>query len=162
MADADVNLWSTAEHALAYLSRADSVPHRTEGEAALLEFVPHSAARILDLGSGDGRLLALVRLARPGAQAAALDFSDAMLGRLRARFASDPVTIVAHDLARPLPDSLGEFDAVVSSFAIHHLAHARKRALYAEIFTRLRPGGGFLNLEHVSSPTPQLHAAFLA
>ncbi|HYM24068.1 MAG TPA: class I SAM-dependent methyltransferase [Vicinamibacterales bacterium] len=161
MAGGDLNLWSTAEHALAYLSRADSVPHRTEGEAALLEFVPHAASRILDLGSGDGRLLALVRLARPAAEAVALDFSDTMLGRLRTRFASDPVTVMAHDLAQPLSESLGEFDAIVSSFAIHHLVHARKRALFGEIFTRLRPGGAFLNLEHVSSPTPHLHTAFL-
>jgi hypothetical protein len=27
----EVNLWSSAEHALDYLRRADSVPHRVEG-----------------------------------------------------------------------------------------------------------------------------------
>jgi hypothetical protein len=85
-----------------------------------------------------------------------------MLDRLRARFDGDPrVRIVAHSLDQPLPD-LGTFDAIVSSFAIHHVAHARKRALYAEVFARLTPGAVFCNLEHVSSPTDRLHAQFLA
>ena len=30
------------------------------------------------------------------------------------------------------------------------------------VFDRLRPGGAFLNLEHVASPTEALHHAFLA
>jgi cyclopropane fatty-acyl-phospholipid synthase-like methyltransferase len=157
----NVNLWSSAAHALEYLERAASIPHRTEGEAVLLEFLPAQPTRVLDLGSGDGRLLALVKLARPEAAAMAVDFSEAMLERLRARFAADRnVEVRAHDLADPLPE-LGRFDAVVSSFAIHHLGHQRKRALYAEVYQLLAPGGVFLNLEHVSSPSPALHQRFI-
>jgi ubiquinone/menaquinone biosynthesis C-methylase UbiE len=119
--------------------------------------------RVLDLGSGDGRLLALVRLAAPEAEAVAVDFSDTMLERLRTRFGSDPlVTISQHDLDMPLPETLGTFDAIVSSFAIHHLSHPRKRALYTEVHRLLRSGGVFLNLEHVASPTEALHLQFLA
>jgi SAM-dependent methyltransferase len=161
MATPEVNLWTTAEHALEYLGRADQLPHRTEGEAMLLECLPRPLGRVLDLGSGDGRLLALVKLARPEAAAVALDFSPAMLDRLWARFAADPaVEVLAHDMDLPLP-ALGAFQAVVSSFAIHHLPHQRKRALYAEIHGLLAPLGVFLNLEHVSSPTPALHLQFL-
>ena len=157
----EVNLWSSAEHALEYLRRADSIPHRVEGEATLLEFMPASPRRILDLGSGGGRLLSLVKAARPGASFVALDFSPAMLETLKKLFASESaIAVVAHDLENPLPP-LGEFDAIVSSFAIHHLPHHRKRSLYAEVFALLAPGGVFLNLEHVASPTPHLHAEFL-
>jgi len=85
-----------------------------------------------------------------------------MMGELQKQFAGDKtIDIVAHDLSSPLPD-LGSFDAVVSSFAIHHVTHERKRVLYAEIFDLLNPGGVFLNLEHVASPSPALHRQFLA
>ena len=157
----NVNLWTSADHALDYLGRADSIPHRVEGESTLLELVPESAHRILDLGTGDGRLLALVKLDHPGATAVAIDFSPAMLDAAHKRFAGDrSVEIVPHNLEEPLPE-LGTFDAVVSSFAIHHLIHERKRSLYAEIYARLNPGGVFCNLEHVASPTPELHEEFL-
>ena len=149
----DRNLWTEPEHAREYLQRADSLPHRTEGESTLLELVPKDAKRILDLGSGSGRLLKLVRKDRPEAEFMALDFSSHMLEALHQQFDAEPkVTVVAHDFSLPLP-LLGTFDAVISSFAIHHLTHERKRSLYAEIFDRLRPGGVFCNLEHVSSPT---------
>ena len=153
--------WTSVEHALSYLSRADSIPHRTEGEAALVEQLPQKVRRVLDLGTGDGRLLALVMLARPGCVGVALDFSPTMLEKAQTRFAGDgEVQVVKHDLEKPLP-ALGLFDAVVSCFAIHHLEDDRKRELYDEVFGLLEPGGVFLNLEHVSSPTPRLHERFL-
>jgi SAM-dependent methyltransferase len=156
------NEWTKAEHALEYLARADSIPHRTKGEAVLLDEIPTTARRVLDLGSGDGRLLGLVLLRCPAAEGVAVDFSPTMLEKLKQRFAGNrSVTVVAHDLSDPLPD-LGTFDAVVSSFAIHHVTHERKRELYREVFQRLSPGGAFSNLEHVSSPTEARHLQFLA
>ncbi len=155
-----VNRWPDAPHALAYLERRDQIPHRTEGCAVVLEVLGRPR-RVLDLGTGDGVLLALVKSQWPDVEAVGIDFSDAMLDAARARFTGDgAVTIVEHDLDRPLPD-LGRFDTIVSSFAIHHLADDRKRALYAEVFDALVPGGRFANLEHVASPTRELHREFL-
>ncbi len=161
-----VNLWTKTDHALDYLGRADSIAHRAEGESSLLEFIPQTTCRILDLGTGDGRLLALVlreqeKRDHPDTEAIAIDFSPAMIAAAGKRFASDPlVAVVTHNLDNPLPD-LGKFDAIISSFAIHHLVHERKRALYSEIHGLLNAGGVFCNLEHVASPTPKLHEEFL-
>ena len=69
----NVNEYATAEHALKYLARADKIPHRVEGESVLLEFVPRNVRRILDLGCGDGRLLAVLHIDRLGAEGVALE-----------------------------------------------------------------------------------------
>ncbi len=154
--------WSTPEHACRYLSRVDGYRGRAEGERALLEQVPDVVHRALDLGTGDGRLLALLLADRDELHGVGLDRSEVMLQAARARFAEEPrVELVEHDLAEPLPE-LGRFDTVVSGMAIHHLEHDRKRSLYAEVFELLEPGGVFANFEHVASPTRRLHLAFLA
>ena len=154
--------WHDAEKVADYRSRADAIPHRPEGERVLVEVLPASVRRVLDLGCGDGRLMAIVREARPGADGLALDFSQPMLEAARTRFGQDSgVEVVEHDLGERLPGGLGSFDLIVSSFAIHHLEDERKRDLYREVFALLEPGGAFCNLEHVASATDALHEEFL-
>lgn len=156
--------WQTVEHALAYLSRADKLPHRSEAERVLLDQIPPKAKRVIDLGTGDGRTLALVKMALPDVEGVALDFSDTMLEQARRRFGSDQrVKTVKHDLSLPIASlGLGCFDAVVSSLAIHHLVDERKKLLYGEVFQLLNSGGVFCNLDRVSSPSLNLHLKFLS
>ena len=156
------NLWVNEDHALAYLRERDSLPHRVDAYEELLDLVPPSIERVLDLGTGDGVLLDLVLTARPGASGVGLDFGQDMLRRAAERFSGRPVELVQHNLDEPLPSSLGLFDAVVSSFAIHHCSPARVKVLYREVYDSLRPGGVFVNAEHVDSATPALHEEFLA
>jgi tRNA (cmo5U34)-methyltransferase len=153
--------WTEDDHALLYLARAEDIPHRDDGERALLEQVPVHPRRILDLGTGDGRLVRLICRAHNPCPTVGLDVSEFMLGAAREACGELPFEGIRHDLAEPLP-ALGQFDAVVSSFAIHHLEHPRKRELFREVYGVLAPGGIFANLEHVASPTPELHANFLS
>lgn len=157
-----MNRWIDPDHARAYLARMNDIPHRTEGEATLISEVSRKSNRVLDLGCGNGHLLSLVLAHCSAATGVGLDFSPTMLEQAQERFAADGrVTLVEHNLDDPLPD-LGAFDCILSSFAIHHCTHHRKRQLYAEVFTRLEPGGNFCNLEHVSSPTQRIHDRFVA
>ena len=154
--------WTTREHVDHYLQRADQFPRRAEGESVLLEHVPLDARRVLDIGTGDGRLLDHLRRNRPQMLGVGLDFSELMLAAARERFAGgEGIELVEHDLTEPLPE-LGRFDAVVSSMVIHHLEDERKRSLIDEVFELLEPGGVFANFEHVASPTQRLHEAFFA
>jgi SAM-dependent methyltransferase len=158
-----VNLWTDSDHALAYLRERSQLPHRVDALEVLVELLPSRVGRVLDLGTGDGITLALVLAARPDARGVGVDFGEEMLRQARERFDGDArVELRRHDLDVTLPSDLGEFDAVVSSFAIHHCAPARQRALYEEIFSVVRAGGVFVNAEHVASPTERLHEEFLA
>lgn len=150
--------WSDQERVADYLSR--EIPHRHVAEQMLLEALPEQVTRILDLGTGDGRLLALVRGQRPNAEATGIDSSAPMLDRAKERFEGDPlVKLLEHDLRTPLADA-GNVDVVVSGLAIHHLEDERKRGLFGEIHTLLTPGGVFANLDLVRSASPRLHERF--
>ena len=156
-----MNDWSSTEHVLSYLRRADKIPHRTEGESILLEEIKSDSKRILDIGSGNGRLLDLCLMKCPEASGVALDFSSAMLEQLREKYKGENrVTIVEHDLNDPLEFEVKSFDVVISSFAIHHVDDDRKYKLYEEIWNILEKDGVFCNLEHVSSQTENLHKKF--
>jgi len=159
----EVNKWTSPEHVSEYFATmAEKLPHNEEIKTVFLEQIPSGVNRVLDLGTGDGRLLSLVKLKNPNAECIGVDFSEPMLKLAKKRFENDNhVKIFEHDLDVPLPAELGCFDIVVSGLAIHHLNHNRKRQLYQEIFDSLNSKGMFCNLEHVASSTESLHHKFL-
>jgi tRNA (cmo5U34)-methyltransferase len=151
--------WTDPERVADYLKR--EIPHREIAEGMLLEALPDRVERVLDLGTGDGRMLTLVLSEHPDAHGLGIDSSEPMLARARERFRSSPgVELKVHDLERCL-DATGPFDVVVSGLAIHHLDDNRKAAIFAEIYTMLAPAGVFVNLDLVSSDTDGLHERFL-
>ncbi|MFL5846576.1 MAG: class I SAM-dependent methyltransferase [Solirubrobacteraceae bacterium] len=112
--------------------------------------------RVLDLGAGTGLLARMVLARHPEARVTLLDGAPAMLDEARATIGEDAGYVVA-DLVDELP--AGEWDAVVSALAIHHLADDAKADLYARIHAALVPGGVFVNAEQVAAPTARLEAA---
>jgi tRNA (cmo5U34)-methyltransferase len=150
--------WSEPGRVAEYLSR--EIPHRGTAEEMLLAALPAQVDRFLDLGTGDGRLLELVRGRHPAAVAVGLDNSAPMLARAAEKFDGEAdLDLRDHDLRLPLAEP-GPFDAIVSGLAIHHLEHERKRELFAEIQELLAPGGVFANLDLVAPSSRQLHERF--
>jgi ubiquinone/menaquinone biosynthesis C-methylase UbiE len=162
------DLWKRREVVAAFLSQRSAViPDRArqmEVVLRLLRAAPRAPRRVLDLGAGDAILLATVLEAFPEASGVAVDYSPPMLEQARLRLApfGPRATAIAADLATPdwRRAVSGPFDAVVSGYAIHHLTHDRKRALYEEIFALLSEGGPFVNCEHVASPSPRVERMF--
>lgn len=138
------------------------------GEAQLdvmmrvIEAGPGEIGAFVDLGCGDGILAQRILDGHPEAEACLVDFSEPMLVKARNRFADagQNVHFVNADLADSAwftaVEDLSPFDTIVSGYAIHHQPDERKMAIYREIFHLLGPGGVFVNIEHVSSPTDDL------
>ena len=128
---------------------------------AALALIPASAQYILELGAGSGLFSAMLRANFPSAHLHLIDFSEPMLALARQRLGSsgDPLLTcsLADYTAHPLPAGC---DAVVSSLSIHHLEDAAKRTLFERILTALRPGGLFVNADHIAGPTPELEREY--
>lgn len=65
----------------------------------LFDYIRLTAKRILDLGTGDGRLLRLLKISRPEIEAVVIDVSPIMVKSVKKNFADDKsVRIAEHDL----------------------------------------------------------------
>lgn len=113
-----------------------SFTHATQPYMApLLEAAEISPGQnVLDVACGPGHLAAAA--SARGAVAQGLDFSAAMVGIARTLH---PEIVVTEGDAEDMPYADGTFDAVVSSFGIHHVPRPQ-RAL-AECRRVLKPGG---------------------
>lgn len=142
-----------------FLSFRAAIPMAQEQIGVMMSILassPEPVERFLDLGCGDGILGAALLGAYPESRGVLADFSEPMLEQACAQLADyagrltftnldygDPAWVTAVQAEAP-------FDAIVSGYSIHHQPNERKRPLYKEIFSLLRPGGWFVNIEHVA------------
>jgi ubiquinone/menaquinone biosynthesis C-methylase UbiE len=143
-----------------YLSYRAAIPLAQEQIGVMMSILKsreQPVENFLDLGCGDGILGAAILSEYPSAHGVLADFSEPMLVQAR-----EGLKDYASQLAFENFDygdkawvnkiqAYGTFDAIVSGYSIHHQPDVRKREVYAEIFSLLRPNGWFINIEHVSS-----------
>jgi SAM-dependent methyltransferase len=116
---------------------------------------------VVDLGCGPGSLAARLARRLPQAEIVAVDRDPLLLELARthhpdaARYVDTvigaPGWTDALELDRPL-------DAAVSTTALHYLDAATLHRTYRHLAARLRPGGVFLNGDHLPQDTPGLAA----
>jgi malonyl-CoA O-methyltransferase len=92
---------------------------------------------VLDLGCGTGRHA--LWLAGAGAAVTAVDFSEGMMEKARAKPGAEKVRFLVHDLHQRLPFADGAFDVVVSGLVLEHLHDMG--AFFGEARRVLKPGG---------------------
>jgi ubiquinone/menaquinone biosynthesis C-methylase UbiE len=109
---------------------------------------------VLDIGAGSGRAAIGVALARPRTTVVGVDIysgywgidentPDRFMHNARVAGVAERAAARVGDM-RQLPFADGEFDAVVSSYAIDHLRRAERPKAIAEAARVLRSGGEFL------------------
>jgi tRNA (cmo5U34)-methyltransferase len=161
--------WKDASQVHEYVERAiqrdqERLP-QMEMLSRLLPFWPTDAFQFLDLGAGHGNLSRVVLERFPRSTAVLLDTSEAML-EAAASYLGEfgrRVSFLRCDFSSELiPGTYtGSFGAIISSLAVHHLkAQADEARLYRSAFVALAPGGGFLNLDLVAPPTPDLDPVY--
>jgi SAM-dependent methyltransferase len=133
---------------------------REDRFTALIDVVEEATGRpdplVLDLGCGPGSLAARLLRRLPSATVIAVDADPVTLSLGRAAYGDVPgLHFHDVDLRSPgWPARLGiehgrALDAVVSTTALHWLTAAGLREVYATLAALLRPGGVFLDGDHL-------------
>ena len=117
------------------------------------------ASRVLELGSGTGNLSELIASC---GELVSVDISENMetIARRKIRHLANRRFIKA-DILEVFTQELGRFDAVISTYAVHHLTDQEKQRLFALIFDHLLPSGaavfGDLMVQNDSEKEQKIH-----
>jgi putative AdoMet-dependent methyltransferase len=94
---------------------------------------------VLDLGSGTGNLSA--RIQKCG-KLVCVDVSKKMTEIAKPKLQHlKKVSFVIKDILEYFDDKIPKFDAIISTFTIHHLVEEEKQHLFKKIWEHLKPGG---------------------
>jgi len=143
-----------------FLSYRAAIPLAQEQIGIMMSILKSRAQpveKFMDLGCGDGILGAAILGEFPSSQGVLVDFSEPMLGQAREQLKeySGQLTFINFDYGDPdwvnRIQTESPFDAIVSGYSIHHQPDARKSPIYQEVFSLLKPGGWFINIEHIAA-----------
>lgn len=147
------------------------MPRYDEMLTVISRSLPSTSQRILELGCGTGELSLKILNRYPDAQVIALDYSPRMLqfaqGKITASGYQQRWTGIEADFGNWAnnPEALDigtEFDACVSSLAIHHLKDEMKLKLFQRIRESLSQSGCFWNADPILPESPALAEVYKA
>jgi tRNA (cmo5U34)-methyltransferase len=142
--------WSEEDSATYAAIAEIAVPRRREMMATLVAAIPFGGddpLRIVELGSGQGKLAEALLDTFHAATLLALDGSASMRLETAARTARFGARVLVRDFtldALDWWDLLNGADLVVSSLCLHHLNDAKKQYLYKAVADRLSSQGALL------------------
>lgn len=143
------------------------LPDREHRFAAMLDAVDAVTAgqpvAILDLAGGTGSISHRVLRRFPSATTTLVDIDPVLLSIATASLDGRTSIVSANlrdpDWSKALP--AGGFDAVLTATALHWIPEDRLRELYRDVRDLLRPGGVFINADHmVDDGLPTLSERF--
>lgn len=114
----------------------------------LTDALDEDIQKILDLGAGTGLELIYLFEKYPNAEVTAIDISESMLEELKKRTFSNHVKTICGDFFET--DFGNDYDAVISTSALHHFKEEEKKVLYKKILECLKKGGQFINCDKIA------------
>lgn len=121
-----------------------------------VEVIPYpvlAELKVLDLGAGTGLFSSWVFNRYKRSQFTLVDVADKMLGISKKRFSpsGEQFSYITADYRSGIPDD--SFDLIISSLSIHHLDDNEKQELFKNIFSHLKIGGVFINVDQIKGPS---------
>lgn len=113
---------------------------KLEEEEVRRHLGPIAGCSIADIGCGTGRHA--IAMAEAGANVTAVDFSDGMLEKAKAKPGAGGIRFIRHDIAEPLPFDTGQFEIVINCLVTDHVANLE--SLFTELGRICRPDGFIL------------------
>lgn len=119
-----------------------------ETKKMLAESLDTNTKKVLDLGAGTG--LELIHLFElfPNADVTVIDITENMLEELNKRSFANHVKTICGDFFEV--DFGNEYDAVISTSALHHFKEEEKIILYKKILDCLKRNGQFINCDKIA------------
>jgi len=170
MTEFEKSRWAEPGFSNNYVESADiAIVERTRSHAILQSFFRNhfggkGPVALLDLGCGDGILTYKLMQTGQPISATLVDGSDEMLRKAAQRLHEyDGVRLVKASFQEIIGGDVivGDFDFIVSSLAIHHLDMKGKRDLFGWIFSSLKDGCCFLNIDVILAPDEYLEKWYL-
>lgn len=142
-------------------------PNRAKMASIVCEVLPFDKTEnltLLDLGVGTGYLSHKIIETFPNARIIAVDAAELMINKAKLRL-KDKLRQFTFQIStfQELSDkvnTLSDLDAVVSSFALHHLYREEKQMLFKYIHSILKPHGWFVNCDIFKTADAVLEALF--
>ena len=119
-----------------------------ETKKTLADSLDKDTKKILDLGAGTGLELIRVFELFPSAEVTVIDITENMLEELKKRSFAYHVTTICGDFFEV--EFGKDYDAVVSTSALHHFKFEEKLKLYKKVYDCLKENGQFINCDKIA------------
>ena len=165
--------WKDSENVQEFVENADNYILERERQFKILgSFYNHYlkkkddkiSLKVLDLGSGSGRVTAEILKIDENAEVFLVDGSSEMLETAKSHLEYGNNMHLINKTFQDLiitDNFSADFDLIISSLAIHHLSKEEKYTMFKYIYNHLVDGGFFINMEVILPLSPSLEEWYL-